>query len=234
MVHKSLDVAQPGDVVVVDTSSSSLNAVLGDLVSTKARHRGIAGFVVDGLIRDLPDDPGARRLPRVRARRHARSGRCTAAPARSTTRSRAGGIVVNPGDVIVGDLNGVVVVPRDIADELLERLRLRAATESDYTSAVRAATSTTTGSTRSSTRTASPSRRTPARSSADGRSLSSRTPPARPAGSGRPTPCPSPAAWARRASRSPRSATAAAPCAARAPARASSTSGARRACRTAG
>ena len=54
MVHKSLDIARPGDVVVVDASGSSLTAVLGDLISTKARHRGIAGFVVDGLIRDLP------------------------------------------------------------------------------------------------------------------------------------------------------------------------------------
>jgi regulator of RNase E activity RraA len=45
--------------------------------------------------------------------------------------------VVKPGDVIVGDQNGVVVVPRDIADELLDRLRLRAAREADYTSAVR-------------------------------------------------------------------------------------------------
>ena len=47
-----------------------------------------------------------------------------------------GGIVVNPGDVIVGDLNGVVVVPRDIADELLDRLNAKAAKESDYVSAV--------------------------------------------------------------------------------------------------
>ena len=45
--------------------------------------------------------------------------------------------MVKPGDVIVGDPNGVVVVPRDIADELLERLRLRAAGEADYTAAVR-------------------------------------------------------------------------------------------------
>src|SRR6516225_6876447 len=53
MVHKSLDVAKPGDVVVVDAGASPMNAVLGDLVCTKARHRGIAGFVVDGLVRDL-------------------------------------------------------------------------------------------------------------------------------------------------------------------------------------
>src|SRR3954454_17648357 len=50
MVHKALDVAEPGDVVVVDSSSSMMTAVLGDLVSMKARHRGSAGFVVDGLI----------------------------------------------------------------------------------------------------------------------------------------------------------------------------------------
>src|SRR5258708_6594603 len=55
MVHKSLDVAMPGDIVVIDAHSSSMNAVLGDLVSTKSKHRGIAGFVVDGYIRDLPD-----------------------------------------------------------------------------------------------------------------------------------------------------------------------------------
>jgi len=54
MVHKALDVAQPGDVIAIDTSASTMTAVLGDLVSTKARHRGVAGFVVDGLIRDLP------------------------------------------------------------------------------------------------------------------------------------------------------------------------------------
>ena len=54
MVHKSLDVALPGDIVVIDASGSSLTAVLGDLIATKARHRGIAGFVVDGLVRDLP------------------------------------------------------------------------------------------------------------------------------------------------------------------------------------
>src|ERR1035437_7749140 len=54
MVHKVLDIAKPGDVVVVDASSSTMNAVLGDTISMKARHRGIAGFVIDGLVRDVP------------------------------------------------------------------------------------------------------------------------------------------------------------------------------------
>src|SRR5271169_5869958 len=54
MVHKVLDVAKPGDIVVIDANGSNQYAVLGDLISTKAKHRGIAGFVVDGFIRDLP------------------------------------------------------------------------------------------------------------------------------------------------------------------------------------
>jgi regulator of RNase E activity RraA len=135
LVHKSLDVAQPGDVVVVDTSSSSLTAVLGDLVSTKARHRGIAGFVVDGLIRDLPAILALGDFP-VFARGVTPIGPLHRGPGELNFPISAGGIVVNPGDVVVGDLNGVVVVPRSIAADLLGRLRDRAALEADYTAAV--------------------------------------------------------------------------------------------------
>jgi regulator of RNase E activity RraA len=135
MVHKSLDLAQPGDVIVVDTSSSSLTAVLGDLVSTKARHRGVQGFVVDGLIRDLPAIRALGDFP-VFARGVTPIGPLHRGPGELNHPISCGGIVVNPGDVIVGDLNGVVVVPRDIADELLDRLNAKAAKESDYVSAV--------------------------------------------------------------------------------------------------
>lgn len=135
MVHKALDIAQPGDVVVVDASSSALTAVLGDLVSTKARHRGIAGFVVDGLIRDLPAIRALGDFP-VFARGVSPIGPMHRGPGEIGYPIAAGGIVVYPGDVIAGDLNGVVVVPRDIADDLLIRLTERRATESDYTAAV--------------------------------------------------------------------------------------------------
>jgi regulator of RNase E activity RraA len=108
MVHKALDVAQPGDVVVVDTSSSSLTAVLGDLVCTKARHRGIAGFIVDGLIRDLPAIRRLGDFP-VFARDVTPKGPLHRGPGEIGYPISCGGIVVNPGDVIVADLNGVVV-----------------------------------------------------------------------------------------------------------------------------
>jgi len=135
MVHKSLDLAQPGDVVVVDTISSALTAVLGDLISTKARHRGIAGFVVDGLIRDLPAIRALGDFP-VFARGVTPKGPLHRGPGELGHPISCGGIVVNTGDVIVADLNGVVVVPSGIAADLLERLRAKSAAEAEYTAAV--------------------------------------------------------------------------------------------------
>ena len=135
MVHKSLDVAQPGDVVVVDTGGARITAALGDLVSTKARHRGIAGFVVDGLIRDLPGILELRDFP-VFARGITPVGPLHRGPGEINHPICAGGIVVHPGDVIVGDRNGVVVVPREAAPEILRRLQEREAVEAEYVASV--------------------------------------------------------------------------------------------------
>jgi RraA family protein len=135
MVHKSLDIAQPGDVVVVDAAGSHTAAVLGDLVSTKARHRGIAGFVVDGLVRDIPAIRRLGDFP-VFARGVTPIGPLHRGPGEINYPVSVGGVVVNPGDLVVGDLNGVVVVPRESTAELLERLRQRAAKEAEYVAAV--------------------------------------------------------------------------------------------------
>jgi regulator of RNase E activity RraA len=135
MVHKSLDVARPGDVIVVAAGGSPMNAALGDLISTKARHRGVAGFVVDGFIRDLPAIRALGDFP-VFARGVTPIGPLHRGPGEINFPIAAGGIVVNPGDIVVGDLNGVVVVPASIADELLGRLIDQAAAEADYVAAV--------------------------------------------------------------------------------------------------
>jgi regulator of RNase E activity RraA len=136
MVHKSLDVAQPGDVIVVDTGASGQTAALGDLVSTKARHRGIAGFVVDGMVRDLPGIRELGDFP-VFARGVTPIGPLHRGPGEINHPVSVGGIVVQPGDIITGDLNGVVVVPRDFAEELLDRLLTRTAAEADDMEAIR-------------------------------------------------------------------------------------------------
>src|SRR5438045_7378658 len=135
MVHKSLDVAIPGDIVVIDAHSSSMNAVLGDLVSTKAQHRGIAGFVVDGFIRDLPDILELD-FP-IFARGTTSIGPLHRGPGEINYPICCGGIVVNPGDVIVGDEAGLVVVPREIVAELLQRLQQYRATNAAYFASVR-------------------------------------------------------------------------------------------------
>jgi regulator of RNase E activity RraA len=130
MVHKSLDVAQPGDVVVIDARASTMNAVLGDLISTKAKHRQIAGFLVDGLVRDLGaiqelDFP-------VFARGTTSIGPLHRGPGEIGYPICCGSVVVNPGDIVVADGAGVVIVPRDIAYELLHRLNSYRASNAAY------------------------------------------------------------------------------------------------------
>ena len=135
MVHKSLDLANPGDVLVIDASSSMMTAVIGDLVSTKARHRGIAGVVVDGLVRDLDGILALGDFP-VFARGTTPLGPLHRGPGEVNYPVSVGGIVVNPGDVIVGDADGVVVVPQESAESMLRRLDARAAGAAEYQSAV--------------------------------------------------------------------------------------------------
>src|SRR5204863_7540889 len=135
MVHKSLDVAQQGDVIVVDAGGSPMTAVLGELVSMKARHRGINGFVIDGLIRDVTAVRALGDFP-VFARGVTPIGPLHRGPGEINHPISAGGIVVQPGDLIVGDMNGVVAVPRDITDEMLDRLTTKQQAESSYTAAV--------------------------------------------------------------------------------------------------
>ncbi len=135
MVHKSLDVAMPGDIVVIDAHSSSMNAVLGDLVSTKSKHRGIAGFVVDGYIRDLPDILELD-FP-IFARGTTSIGPLHRGPGEINYPICCGGIVVNPGDVIVADGAGIVVIPQEIASDLLKRLRNQKASQAAYLASVK-------------------------------------------------------------------------------------------------
>ncbi len=137
MVHKALDLAEPGDVIVVDAQASTANAVLGGLISTKARHRGIAGFIVDGLVRDLQEILALGDLP-VFARGITPIGPLQRGPGEINYPVSCGGIVVGPGDVVVGDRDGVVVVPRDAAEDVLARLQAKAEREAAYVAAVSA------------------------------------------------------------------------------------------------
>jgi len=121
MVHKILDIAKPGDVVVIDAGGTKSNAVLGDLISSKARYKGIAGFVIDGLIRDLTEVKQVG-IP-VFARGETPIGPLHRGPGEINFPVSCGGLVVNPGDIVVGDLNGIVVIRHEFAEDTLKKLK---------------------------------------------------------------------------------------------------------------
>ena len=121
MIHKALDIAKPGDVVVVDCSGAMTNAVFGDLVANKSKHLGIAGYIIDGLIRDV-DGVKETGLP-VYAKGVTPFGPLHRGPGEINQAISCGGVVVNPGDIIKADANGIAVVPRDYAADVLQRLR---------------------------------------------------------------------------------------------------------------
>lgn len=135
MVHRALDIARPGDVIVVDAGGYTGNAVFGDMVANKARHRGIAGFVIDGLTRDLPGlkEVG---LP-IFTIGVSPIGPLHRGPGEINYSISCGGIVVNPGDLIVADDNGVVVVRHEFARELLRRLHGAKAALDSYMASVK-------------------------------------------------------------------------------------------------
>ncbi|MCG8443743.1 MAG: hypothetical protein MI723_18230 [Caulobacterales bacterium] len=135
MVHKALDIARPGDVIVVDASGGTSAAVLGDLIAMKAKHRGIAGVVTDGFIRDAEGVAEAG-LP-VYARGITPFGPLHRGPGEINYPISCGGVVVNPGDIVRGDADGVTVVPRAFADVVLQRLKDNQARVADYVADVR-------------------------------------------------------------------------------------------------
>ncbi|HSW30594.1 MAG TPA: hypothetical protein VLH75_14000 [Longimicrobiales bacterium] len=120
MLHKAMELAHPGDVLVVCTNGCTTSAVFGDIMGTTAVAAGLGGLVVDGAIRDLD---GLKALGLAAYSRAVTPGACdTDGPGEVNVPVSCGSIVVAPGDVVVGDEDGLVVIPRDDAAVVLERL----------------------------------------------------------------------------------------------------------------
>lgn len=114
MIHAAIDMAQPGDVILVSAGGGTQTALVGELVSLWAKQRGVAGFVIDGAVRDVE----ALALP-VFARGVNPRAPGKAAPGEVGYPVSIGGVTVNPGDIIVADRDGVVVVPVADAEVVL-------------------------------------------------------------------------------------------------------------------
>ena len=115
-MEKALEQAQPGDVLVVDGGGSPDAILMGGLMSTRAKARGIAGAVLDAAVRDV--DEIARLGFPVFARHICAKAGTFAEIGELQTTVCCGRIPVNPGDWIVADRSGIVIVPQQIANEV--------------------------------------------------------------------------------------------------------------------
>ncbi|QDG61709.1 methyltransferase [Pseudarthrobacter sp. NIBRBAC000502771] len=117
-IHAALQLAHPGDVIVVAGGADESRALLGELIGERAINLGVAGFALDGAARDA-EALGEIGMP-VFARATSPAGPYKDGPFRLGTAVAFGGVPVLPGDVIVGDSDGVVVIPRDQAAAVAE------------------------------------------------------------------------------------------------------------------
>lgn len=121
MVHKALEVAQPRDVLVVSTNGNTTTAVFGELMGHTAVGAKLGGIVVDGAIRDVD---GLKGLEFPAFSRTVSPGACDKdGPGEVNVPISCGNTVVMPGDIVLGDDDGVVVVPREDAAEVLEAVK---------------------------------------------------------------------------------------------------------------
>ncbi|MCM3502298.1 methyltransferase [Microbacterium sp. P26] len=128
-IHQAIAQVPAGAILVVNGHGVTDRALIGELIAERLRKVGCAGFVVDGAVRDV-DDLEEMGFP-VFARAKSPAGPYKNGPFRIGTPIALGGVVVSEGDVIVGDSDGVAVVPAAQAEAVLERARRKNADETE-------------------------------------------------------------------------------------------------------
>ena len=117
MFHAAMDLAKPGDVIVIDAGRFTDRAIFGELMATYCKARGVKGIICDGAIRDY-DGLAEMEDFQVYARSATPNGPYKNGPGEINTPVVIGGKIVHPGDIIVGDQDGVVIISPDIAEEI--------------------------------------------------------------------------------------------------------------------
>jgi regulator of RNase E activity RraA len=117
MIHKAFDIAEPGDVVVVDAGGDLTNSLVGEIMLSMAIKRGLAGLVLNGAVRDYGWIK-AQNFP-VFAAGVTHRGPYKDGPGEINVRLAMGGMVIEPGDLIVGDDDGFLCLPFEEAEGIL-------------------------------------------------------------------------------------------------------------------
>lgn len=120
MIHKAMMMAQPGDVIVIDGGADVTQALVGGLMRTTALTRRLAGFVIDGAIRDLVE--WAEGGIAIYARGHTHRGPSKEGPGEINVPIACAGLAVMPGDLILADADGIIAIPASEAAALLPRI----------------------------------------------------------------------------------------------------------------
>jgi len=137
-IHRAFDFCRPGDVLVVDGGGDVSQALMGEIMATYAESIGVAGVVLDGAIRDVASIR-ARDFP-FYARGVTHKGPYKTGPGEINVAVTVGGMVVKPGDIVVGDEDGLVAIDPADAPDVITRAQAQMRREEASLAAIRAGT----------------------------------------------------------------------------------------------
>ena len=122
LLHKALDLVQPGDVLMIDAGGGETRAIFGEIMATYAEMQGVAAMVVDGCVRDYEALSQMEKMA-IYAKGATPNGPYKNGPGEIGTVIQVGGRIVRPGDIVMGDADGVITMDPADAPTILEAVK---------------------------------------------------------------------------------------------------------------